>query len=194
MQKVVDWIYTETADGDLIYSEADLGYLHSAKDPSHDRQLTGMPHNKYYLVPHKGQKRYIAVKMLHRFYDKGQAGTAGTSVTLGSAQTTCDSSGTGSSNMYGSSYGNTFERSAYGSFNNYTNCTTSPAPQINILGQAARRAGVSTNAFVLVGDCKDQTAVIYFNGKLKGKWFPNPDLWDCDQVKWESMEQLELKL
>lgn len=194
MATLVDWLYTETAEGSIVYSEADLGYLRSSKDPEHDPKHDGQPHYKYNLIPHKGQKRYIGIRMVERFFDKGAAGTAGTSMTLGSAQTTCNSSGSATANAYGSSYGNMYGGSAYGSSSGYTNCTSTPAPTINIPGAASRPAGVVSSSFVFVMDCKDKTAALYVGGRRKSKWFSYPDAYDCSEYNWDEMDQLQITL
>lgn len=194
MSTLVDWLYFETAGGTIVYYEADLDYLRSSKDPAHESSKDGQPHGKYHLVPHKGQKRYVGLRMVERFFDKGSAGSAGTSMTFGSAQTTCNSSGTASANAYGSSYGNTYGGSAYGSSSGYTNCTTTPAPTVNIPGASARPAGVSSTPFVLVWDCKDKTAARYEDGRLVGKWFSYPHSYECSEYNWDEMDQLQIKL
>ena len=89
LPKIAGWFYNETAEGILIYTEADLNYIRSNQDQGHTSEMNGMPHYKYYFIPHKGQKRYIALNQVERMYDKGQLATPSTNITLGTAQTNC---------------------------------------------------------------------------------------------------------
>ena len=65
----------------VTVTEADLNYIRSNQDPGHTSEMNGMPHYKYYFIPHKGQKRYIALNQVERMYDKGQVATPSTNIT-----------------------------------------------------------------------------------------------------------------
>ena len=116
LPKITGWFYNETAEGILIYTEANLSHLRSSKDPGHTSEFDSMPHYKYYFIPHKGQKRYYALNQIERMYDKGQVATSGTNLTFGTAQTNCSSSNYSVGSMV---TGN-------------INCKSNPAPSFNI--------------------------------------------------------------
>ncbi len=156
LPKIPGTIYQINNNGTIAYFEWD------------GRRSGRLPKAKVYLVPHKGQKRYIALRARLRYYQQASPGTSATSTAIGSATTSCNGIGS------------------------FINCTTTPAPTIDIPGRAPTPGGVRTVSVLLVHDCKDNTEGFYVNGRLKGKWIKTGGTPACDMI--DKMPVLNFKL
>jgi len=105
--------------------------------------------------------RYIHSQGIARRYRNASPGTSGTSLTIGSERTNCDS--TAYINPSG-------PYSSYRTGSISTNCTTTPATTINIPGRAAVSAGIVQISMDTVFDCEERTVGIHMDRKLKGGW------------------------
>ena len=123
MPKIASSIYEFTEDGGIRYYIWDGKTIDKNKNPS----------PTVFSVPHKNQKRYVAIGFRLRYYQPPLAGTPGSSTTIGTAQTDC------------------YE------YGNHVNCTTTPAPKLNIPGRASTPGGVKTASVAWVYDCVDKT-------------------------------------
>ena len=145
LPKIVGSIYITHDSGAIDYIDWDGSRHHEDGNPIYNE----------YLVPHKGQKRYIAEKFVGRFSYAGTAGTASRSYTIGSGSTNCYTTGSvGTYGMYGGS----------------TSCTSTPPTTVNIPGSSGTPGGISSRRGVYIYDCKDRTYAFYYDGRLSGNW------------------------
>ena len=93
--------------------------------------------------------RYISFDNVLRWYQEPVAGTSGTSTQIGSNKTNC--------------------LSTDGAYSTSINCTTTPAPILNIPGRSAVAEGVRQRKYTAVIDCLDEK---YKNFGQEKQWKP----------------------
>jgi hypothetical protein len=163
LPKLVGWKYGVEPDGTVLYFE-----IYGPEVLTDDGQFK----SKYYLIQHKGQKRYVGRKSVYRWHDPGASPTPGRTISYGGGSTTC--------NSYGTSI----------------QCHTSRPINTYIPGSPGRPGGARSANVVEVIDCKDKTGARYENGtNLKGDWVKLPNIeshWACKEI--ETLTVLDIKL
>jgi hypothetical protein len=163
LPKIAGWKYETRPDGQVYYYE-----IYGPED-----LVEGSFRSKWYLIPHKGQKRYIGRRVIVHYYDEGKAAVAGQTVSSGGGTTTCNSLGSS------------------------VNCYSTPGIKTYIPGSPGRSAGPRSISYVQVLDCRDKTGASYIDGvRLSGNWISLgsdwSSLWACTGI--ESLPVLEMKL
>ncbi len=166
LQKVEGWKYRTDAVGEVVYYEV--------LKPLEKRHGGFM--SLYFLIPHKGERRYVGRRLINHWYDEGVAATPGYVRTTGGGSTTCNSYNFSSSTT--------------------TFCNTTPRTSLYIPGSPGRAAAARSSSWVQVTDCIDKTRAYYEDGKkLRGDWVPlgtEPLPWACEKL--DTLQLLHLEL
>lgn len=141
LPKLTGWAYKTLLTGDVKYMEVEGESMNSY----------GGFKVVWYVIEHKGDKRYIGVRSVRHWFDVGQASRPGYRQTFGPSQTSC------------SGYGSNGLASFF--------CNTTPPISTYIPGSPGRAAGIKQDLLITVTDCVDMTRATYVaGGGLWDRW------------------------